>query len=66
MFERKTNNPLLVKAAIGRSKPITTKLPPTDFVYGKIYNNDDPDNMKKSPRVKWPRAGGQESARNYS
>lgn len=43
MQERKSNNPLLVKGDIGRAKPVTYKLPPSDFVYGKVYSKDDDD-----------------------
>ena len=66
-MERRTNNPLLVKAAIGRSKPITTKLPPDEFVYGKIFKDEDPFLVVKNKGVKWPRVGQKDQkTRNYS
>jgi hypothetical protein len=62
MLERKTNNPLLVKSGIGRSKPATVRLPPPDFVYGKVYNRDADEDMfvKKGPKINWPKTGAQQ------
>ena len=57
MFERRSNNPLLQKAGVGRARQTTAKLPPEDFVYGKIFN-EDPEKIKKSPRVNWPKNAG--------
>ena len=47
-MERKTNNPLLVKAELGRAKQLTTKLPPAEFVYGvPMEHGDDLDKELK-------------------
>ena len=55
-MERKTNNPLLVKSEIGRTKPFTTRLPHVDFVYGRpVDSSDDLDiELKKFSKNKFP------------
>ena len=42
-LERKTRNPLLQKAQVGRCKPPSINLPPQDFFYGKAFNTVDKD-----------------------
>ena len=57
MFERRTNNPLLVKGDIGRAKPTTSKLPPPDFVYGKVFMREvDEDSFNQQlTKINWPK-----------
>ena len=47
-MERKTNNPLLVKADVGRAKPLTYRLPPQEFAFGTpLEHGDDLDKELK-------------------
>jgi hypothetical protein len=62
MLERQSNNPLLVKGGIGRTKPTTTRLPPSDFVYGKVVSQDDGDIFnRKGPKISWPKSTAQQN-----